>query len=168
MNTIIINYPCLLCHKTWKQYHWKYMSSINFPFCLPVYLWVTHNHWAHCCATTSHTQIMSLNWLYECSLFLPSQVPTAHTGLEPQTQHSGLAGPYLNNVLPLTSHPLLCCVPLVKSTTLSLFTCLWFQHPLNDTILHSSRSKFTLFSSQHCFWKLDCVASSAYSLLDTL
>jgi hypothetical protein len=43
-NTVAINYPCLLHRKTLKQYHWKLLSSISFPFCLPVHLWVTHNH----------------------------------------------------------------------------------------------------------------------------
>jgi hypothetical protein len=59
-NKITINYPCLLHWRTLKQYQWKYLSSMSFPFWLPVCLRVTYNHFTGVEHGTVRTAVLPL------------------------------------------------------------------------------------------------------------
>jgi hypothetical protein len=94
--TITINHPCLLPRKTLKQNYWEYLPSISFPFCIPVYLSVTHNHFTgvqHGTVRTAVPLLVTHRFCHStacmtvhCSSI--NQVSTARTSVEPWIQHS--------------------------------------------------------------------------------
>jgi hypothetical protein len=175
INTIIINYPCLPCQKTWKQNYWKYLSSISFPCSIPVNLWVTHNSFKDIEHSTTHTSMPLSVTHRSCHssdyINAHSSSPVSYPLLtlawnRRLSHHSQTHWPLPQQHSPTTDFTFFDTLyTAVHFNTSPLLTHLWFQHPLNNTILLSSHSKFILLWSQQHFWKIWHATGSAYSLL---